>query len=256
MGDRSTDGDILVVAAVDDESVLLADQLEYPGRQYCGHRDVLTGRLMQWPVRLLTAGVGLVNTAQALTAAIESRRPRLIIQIGSAGVFGQSGLDVGAIGLATCEIDVQLGLETPNAGVADSAAQLPFAVLRTAGRAYTNRFELPAGWVAWAKTTLQSHARFEGVPVADGPFVTVSTVTTTDRRAQALYAEHAGIMENMEGAAAAHLALFYNLALVEVRTASNLVGHRDRRSWRLAEAHRTCCEAVLTLMAAMDRAPF
>jgi futalosine hydrolase len=40
-------------------------------------------------------------------------------------------------------------------------------------------------------------------------------------------------MEAMEGAASAHVAALYHIPMVEVRSASNFVGERDKSKWDL-----------------------
>jgi futalosine hydrolase len=73
-----------------------------------------------------------------------------------------------------------------------------------------------------------------------GPFVTVSTVTARDQRAEALIKAYAPIMESMEGAAAAHLARLYDVPFLEIRSAGNRVGRRDKDAWDLPLSFERC----------------
>jgi len=80
-------------------------------------------------------------------------------------------------------------------------------------------------------------------------FVTVNTCTGTNDGARDLEARTGGAVENMEGAAVAHIAFLHGVPVGEVRGISNIVGDRDRKSWRLPEAARAAQEALLAWIA-------
>ncbi len=55
-------------------------------------------------------------------------------------------------------------------------------------------------------------------------------------------------MEAMEGAASAHIAQLYGISFIEVRSASNVVGERDKLKWDIKRAAKQIpiiCNAVL-----------
>jgi futalosine hydrolase len=79
---------------------------------------------------------------------------------------------------------------------------------------------------------------------ARGTFVTVSTCTGTNAAAYAIEARTGGIVENMEGAAVAHVAHLYGVPVGEVRGISNIVTDRDTGAWRLTNAARAAQEAL------------
>jgi len=58
---------------------------------------------------------------------------------------------------------------------------------------------------------LQTDSITSDFQVKKGPFITVSTITTTNARAHALFERFAPCMEQMEGAAAAHISMIYNI---------------------------------------------
>jgi len=206
--------------------------------------QLLSGRIRETEVMLLVTGPGLVNTACALTAAIESRRPGLIIQTGCAGAFKASGLRIGDIGVATQEIDVQLGLEAGTGDHFSMIRDLPFAVLKTDNAEYFNRYPVDAQWTDIAYHHLGRVVAATDIRVQKGPFVTVSTITATNHRAEQLHGAYGAIMEQMEGSAAAHVAAGYGISFVEIRSAANPVGHRDRKSWDLPLAFKNSSMAV------------
>ena len=76
-------------------------------------------------------------------------------------------------------------------------------------------------------------------------FVTVSTCTGTAAAARAIEARTGGGVENMEGAAIAHVALLHGIPAGEIRGISNIVTDRDPQSWRLKDAAAAAQEAAL-----------
>jgi futalosine hydrolase len=75
--------------------------------------------------------------------------------------------------------------------------------------------------------------------------VTVNTCTGTDAAARALEARTGGAVENMEGAAVAHVALMHGVPVGEVRGISNMVTNRDTSTWQLKDAAVAAQEALL-----------
>jgi futalosine hydrolase len=240
---------ILIIAAVEQELAGLIQKISFPNRSGIGNRNITEGCLGNVYVKLLVSGPGIINTAQALTAMIESERPQLIVQTGCAGVFRQSGLTIGDVSIATEEIDIHSGLESSsNCYIPDD---LPFDLLN---RLYTtnnkeslklkNRYPLNKELINQAYRILQSDNASSDYQIKTGPFITVSTITTTDKRADALFNKFNPCMEQMEGSAAAHIAIIYNIPFIEIRSASNFVGKRDVDSWNPDLAFKNACNAV------------
>ncbi|MBW1759854.1 MAG: hypothetical protein JRI88_06020, partial [Deltaproteobacteria bacterium] len=119
---------ILIAAAVSGEVSGLMDRIERPVSSTVGGRKITAGRLEGKPVKVLITGTGIVNTVQALSAAIENSRPSLIIQTGCAGAFRNSGLKIGDIGIATQEVDIHLGIEPENEEL--PLEELPFPLIK------------------------------------------------------------------------------------------------------------------------------
>jgi futalosine hydrolase len=86
------------------------------------------------------------------------------------------------------------------------------------------------------------------IRVFKGPFITVSTITATDSRAHMLCTAFNPVMESMEGSSAAQVAMHYGIPFLEIRSASNRVGKRDRSSWDLPLAFRNNARAVIHLV--------
>lgn len=239
-GIKTMDLPILIVAAVFEELSGLRERLAHPVEKEIAGKQVIQGRLAGQSVELLIAGSGQVNTAHALTARIEAQKPALVIQTGCAGVFDETGLCLGDIGIAHEEIDVQLGVEAPNAAI----SPLPFFILEKGSTRIRNIYPMDPDLVERTLLVLKKAFAAANVTVAAGPFVTVSTITASDGCAQNYEQEYGALMENMEGAAAAHICIHYGIPFLEIRSASNHVGRRDKKSWDLPLAFGQASLAV------------
>jgi futalosine hydrolase len=82
----------------------------------------------------------------------------------------------------------------------------------------------------------------------------VSTCTGTDASAGAIEARTGGAVENMEGAAIAHVAHLHGVPVGEVRGISNIVTNRDTSTWKLREAAEAAQTAVLAWVGTLDHA--
>ncbi len=242
-------GDLLIAAAVAPEVEKIISEMALLKRERIGGRQVIRGRVGGAAIRLLITGPGPVNAAQALTAAIENEKPQMIIQTGCAGAFKAAGMEMGDIGIATMEIDAHLGIDLGD----EFLAPLPFPVLCRNSAEIRNQYPIPERPVKGALKILLPIFQKEGIQVKSGPFVTVSAITGTDARADALYAQYAPLMESMEGAAGAHVAIHYDIPFLEIRAASNFVGKRDRSRWDLPTAFSRAARGVMVCAAQYEK---
>jgi futalosine hydrolase len=176
-------------------------------------------------ISLVCTGVGPVNAAHAVTWSIARQPPDAIVVCGVGGAYPGSGFTAGDVVCADVECYGDLGAASPS-GFLDMKA-LGFPVVGGDAPLYN---DLPL-----ALFPLERRAKF----------VTVSTCTGTEGEAQALAARTGGAVENMEGAAVAHVAALHGIAVGEVRGISNIVTTRDIRAWRLKEAAVAAQEALL-----------
>lgn len=193
-------------------------------------RSKLTdGAVGRAQVRVIEMGVGPVNAAHAVTMAIVDARPDAILVCGVAGAYPASGLRIGDVVSASVEIYGDLGAQGP-AGFLDMRA-LGFPVVSTPTVLFN---ELPMQVFPTSRTVR---------------FVTVSTCTGTDITAREIEARTNGAVENMEGAAIAHVARMHGVPAGEVRAISNMVTNRNTKSWRLQDAAAIAQEAALAWIA-------
>jgi len=224
----------------------LLDRVEKPVVSRVGGREVTSGRIEGKSVRLIVTGPGLVNTVQSLTAAIENFRPALIIQTGCAGAFKESGLRIGDIGIATEEIDLHLGIEPGNGSLL--LKDLPFSLIKRCDLNVKNRYSINNELVEIALQVVKKGSGFDRVRFKKGPFITVSTITATEKRAKDIYKHFQPCMESMEGSGAAFLSLYYGISFLEIRSVSNIAGKRDLTAWNLPLAFERGGMAVFALI--------
>jgi futalosine hydrolase len=203
--------DLLICTATELESTLLRRDLD-PAR-----------------IELLCMGVGPVNAAHAVTLSIARSRPAAIIVCGIGGAYPGSGLVIGDVACADTECYGDLGATSP-AGFLDMQA-LGFPIVAGPPPIYN---VLPM-------QVLPSSARLR--------FVTMSSCTGTASAAREIEARTGGAVENMEGAAVAHIAAMHGIPVGELRGISNMVTDRDTSAWRIKDAAAAAQEALLTWIA-------
>lgn len=204
--------DLLICLATELEGGLLRERLATDGS-----------------VAIVTMGVGPVNAAHAVTLAISRSRPSAIIVCGIGGAYPGSGLTIGEVACAGTECYGDLGATSP-AGFLDMRA-LGFPIVAGPPPIYN---ELPM-------QVFPSSTRVR--------FVTMSSCTGTAAAARAIEARTGGAVENMEGAAVAHVAAIHGIPVGELRGISNMVTDRDTGAWRIKEAATAAQEALLTWIA-------
>jgi futalosine hydrolase len=172
------------------------------------------GRIGAVGVELLVTGVGPARAAHAATLHLARTGARRLVNCGVAGAYPESGLHVLDVACAESDTYGDLGAESP-----EGFLELP-------GASNTIR------------ASLFPHERRL-------PFVTVSTCTGTDARANELAGRTGGAVESMEGAALLEVAEKMGVPAGEIRAISNRVGDRDRASWKLREAAEAAQDALI-----------
>jgi len=199
------------------------------------------GRLSGREVSVFVCGIGQVNAARTMTAIMERGGAGLTLLGGCAGAYAGSGLIVGDVALATEEVYAGLGVDGPGGFLTLEDAGLP--LVEVDGMRYFDMMPLPAA------AGLDMPALSEAVPrVMRGRFLTVTTVTGTTGGGDALFARYGALCENMEGAAAAQVALAYGAPFIEVRGISNMAADRDRESWDIQLASANSARVIANII--------
>ncbi len=193
---------------------------------------------------LIITGPGVVNTAHALTAFLETRSVDLIVQTGIAGVFEDSGLIIGDMGVATVEKYLHAGVKSD--GVQNDP--LPFELIQNDPQTQEGVYSIDTNLCTKCYDLLSDKLSKEGATVGKGLMITVSSITAGKEYAQKVYAALSPIMEDMEGAGSAHVARLYNIPFIEARAASNYVGERNKKKWDLALSSKRVFQACAVIL--------
>jgi futalosine hydrolase len=236
---------ILILTATAFEQQILRDQLLHPSQQDVAHNKWTRGILGNYPVILIEAGIGLVNTAHALTVALQQINPELVIQTGIGGSYHRADLNIGDLVLATEENYGELGVITTQGWY--PADEIGYPVLKT-DRDYFNTYPLDKDLVLRSQNALQNAKE----KVASGPFVTVQQCSGRTDIGNALGQRFNAICENMEGVAAAQICLQHTIPFLELRAISNQVEDRNKEAWDIPLALRRVQRATAELVRALS----
>ncbi len=174
-------------------------------------------------VDVIVGGVGPAAAAASTARALATRVYGLVLSAGIGGGFAP--VAAGDVVVADSIVFADLGAESADG----------FSALSELGLG-DERFAVQPRVCAQL-------ARRTGARV--GTILTVATVTGTAATAAARSVRHpAAVAEAMEGAGVAEAARRAGVPYGELRAVSNLVGPRDRSSWRIAEALQALGTAI------------
>ena len=237
--------DYLVLTATRLEQATIVEAMGGIEPTVFAHRHCVFGQIFGHRVAVVETGIGATNTAQALTAFLQSQKVNLVVQVGIGGAFASSGLGVGDLAVATEEILGEFGV-VDRSGWSDGRT-IGIPLIDSYPPIY-NHIELDEAAVRRSQTSSQTVATKSDTQCKAGPFLTVQNVTGTDEQAAILDARFGALCENMEGAAAAQICRLYDVPFTEIRGISNIVGSRDLSKWDIPAAARIAQSAVLELI--------
>ncbi len=200
------------------------------------HRGTLSGR----EVVLCAGGMGKANAAHASTLLITRFSPAALITFGIGGAYPSSGARIGDLALASEEIAGDEGVLTTEGFQGAKFIGIP--LVQTGLTQYHNHFPADKHLLDNARNTLPSSLPPGNIHT--GKFVTLSTCTGTRSRALELEARYGALCENMEGSAAAQVAMLHDVPWLEVRGISNIVEDRDLKKWDIPRAAAAVQKAV------------
>ena len=188
---------------------------------------IISGKVHHKIYDLLITGPGVFNAAHALTAYLEHSSPAMILQTGIAGVFRGTGCNIGDVAIATQEQYIHTGIQTDSL----ENAPLSFDLIPANPLSRKGIYPFEQDLVEYYHEILSQSFLKNKTRITKGPFITVSSITSSLKRASQLYSAFSPVMEAMEGAASTHIAALYGIPMIEVRSASNFVGERDKSKW-------------------------
>jgi len=211
-----------------------------------GGFPLFLGKVGTEQVLLAHSGVGKVNAAACAAGLLGSYNPEALINIGCGGAYPHTGLNIGDLAMASSELMLEEGSNSPNGFLDLEQLGLPL-VRRRQGDLYNL---LPTSTVATDRieALLRPWAAEKKLGLKCGLFITVSTCTGTREEGEQRETTHGAICESMEGAAVALVAARFNCPLVELRGISNLASRRDTSQWDIPTACKNVEDALLFLL--------
>ena len=107
-----TDLDFIIITATEHEQHTILEHIHHKKIEEAGTKRWIYGDFAGYSLLLIVTGIGCVNTAHALTLALERHQPGAVVQIGIGGAYVSSGLEVGDIVLADEEYYGDMGVVT------------------------------------------------------------------------------------------------------------------------------------------------
>ena len=221
---------ILFVAATIHESEILINSFPFKktGNLYSYQIENNSVRTLE----LLITGVGSVNTTFYLQKYLQNNNPVIVIQYGIAGVK-QNFIELGDYFFITQDCFADIGVfeygEYKNLFDMNlaNADDMPFATQKL-----INNFICNLQIEDLQKATSRSVNLIEGDEV----------------RLNLLNKKYNTDAENMEGAAFHFVMLQTNIPFVQIRSASNYIGERDKSKWKMKLAIDKINELVLKII--------
>jgi|Deesub1362B_J571_1020462.scaffolds.fasta_scaffold00273_11 futalosine hydrolase len=232
---------LCLIAAVEVEMEELIERARISEQMSRGGALFIKGKLGKREVLMVISGPGKTNSAYATALAIEVFGVDRVINFGIGGAFPGSGLSILDIAVATSECYADEGVTTERGFMDLKFINLP--LLRDERREYFNLFDVSKTLTEKILHILTSLS----INFRTGPFITVSTVTGTRHRANALRRRYRPICENMEGVAVAHVCRKYSVEFAELRGISNYVGKRQKRLWKTKEAAQRIQQCMIEI---------
>ena len=207
------------------------DELQTFGSIEAGYAEPMGPGLWRIPegYAVLT-GVGIPVTLLRLVPWVETLKPDWLLNLGIAGAYTGSGLDIGDVIIGTSEIFADVGMEAGNANVDGEADFLP--VSETLFGDPWHRKPLPLWVPEWVAETETPKVRL-------GRGATVNTCTGREATGQMRRKLFGVDFESMEGAAVALAGTAKSLPVFESRVISNAASDRDVRPENIKLALRS-----------------
>ncbi|THB67642.1 MAG: futalosine hydrolase [Desulfovibrio sp.] len=178
---------------------------------------------------LLVTGVGPVNAALNMGAALKVNRVSLVVNPGIAGSFDLEQAPMGSAVAASTEIWPEYGVREDNRVEPRDIGLAQAHIPEQGGPVWDRVFLSNTDMLAKAGLAVPSG-------LVSGVSLTVAGVTADAQRAAFLKERHGALMENMEGFSVAYAAALSETPCVEIRTISNPVGVRDADAWDISGA--------------------
>jgi futalosine hydrolase len=171
-------------------------------------------------VDILITGIGLTATTYALAKQISLKKPDLIIQAGIAGCFNKN-ISLGSVVVVKQDTISDLSV------MENKQLKTMFDLKLTS----FNQFPFRKGWLVNPGKDLIKQTKLKAVKA-----VSVNHITTSMQMIQFYKDKFQPTIESMEGTALHYVCMMEKIPFLQVRSASNYIGERNKKNWKMKEA--------------------
>ena len=174
-------------------------------------------------IDFLITGVGILQTTYSLTHQFANKNPDLAIQAGIAGCFDKKQ-ELAKSWIIKEDLVADSGVEENNSfqNIFDMKFVKPNQSPFSKGKLINHHLE---------------SLNLQKLPLAKA--ITVNEISSSKKRIKLYQEKYNPLLESMEGAAFHYVCLKENIPFIQIRTASNYIGERDKSKWKLKEAIKT-----------------
>jgi futalosine hydrolase len=182
-------------------------------------------------VDILITGIGLTATTYSITKQIQIRRPDIIIQAGIGGCFDKD-LPLGSVVAIKQEaIGDQVVIEK---GKLKTLFDLDLLSL--------NQFPFSNGWLI-NKSDVLKKVRLKKVKG-----ITTNEITVSKQKIKLYLDTFDPVIESLEGAALYYVCLMEKIQFLQIRSASNYIGERNKRKWNMKDSIGNLNKEIIRLL--------
>ena len=182
-------------------------------------------------IDVLITGVGLVAATYSLSRQVFIKPPGMVIQAGIGGCFDQS-VPLGTVFAVKRDV------------IADQMAIENNQIVTMFDLGFADHDHSPykKGWLVNSNELLRK-TKLKKVTA-----VSVNQVSSTSKTRNMLVEKFDPLLETMEGAALHYVCLMEKIKFLQIRAASNYVGDRNKKNWKLKESIQNLNIELISLL--------
>ena len=182
-------------------------------------------------IDVLITGVGLVASTYSLSRQVFIKPPGMVIQAGIGGCFDHS-VPLGTVFAVKRDVIAdQMAIENNQ-----------IVTMFDLGFADPDHSPYKKGWLVNSNELLRK-TKLKKVTA-----VSVNQVSSTSKTRNMLVEKFDPLLETMEGAALHYVCLMEKINFLQIRAASNYVGDRNKKNWKLKESIQNLNIELISLL--------
>ncbi|HKZ66746.1 MAG TPA: hypothetical protein VJ111_10340, partial [Chitinophagaceae bacterium] len=180
---------------------------------------------------ILITGIGLTATTYSITKQIQIRRPDIIIQAGIGGCFNQDLVLGSVVAIKQEAIGDQAVIEK---GKLKTLFDLNLLT--------NNQFPFSKGWLINKSDVLKR------IKLRKVKGITINEITTSKKKIKLYQDIFDPVIESLEGAALHYICLMEKIQFLQIRSASNYIGERNKKNWNMKDSIGNLNKEIIRLL--------